>query len=169
MTIVSITCDVSQPDGTEFLTARLEFALSGPDYDTASGEAIPAVTTYVDLDAAGQGEAALWPVDLGTRNTFYAVVLRASVMRDGRTSEFVSTLGRIQPQSSGGQDLADLLAQSSGGIVVGSTIYETLADAVAAASAARAPRLTGRGTGRTRIASTPPWQRHPIWRWSVLG
>jgi len=145
MTTVSIACDVSQPDGTEFLTARLEFALSGPDYDTAAGEAIPAVTTYVDLDASGVGTADLWPVDLGTRNTFYAVVLRGSVTRDGRTSEVVSTLGRIQPQSSGGQALADLLAQSSGGIVVGSTIYETLADAVAAAelaaqqSAASAP------------------------------
>ena len=138
MTTVTIACDVSQPDGTEFATARLEFALSGPDYDTAAGEAIPAVTTYVDLDASGVGTADLWPVDLGTRNTFYAVVLRGSVARDGRTSEFVSTLGRIQPQSSGGQDLADLLAQSSGGIVVGSTIYETLADAVAAAVAAGA-------------------------------
>ena len=138
MTTVSIACDVSQPDGTEFLTARLEFALSGPDYDTAAGEAIPAVTTYVDLDASGVGTADLWPVDLGTRNTFYAVVLRGSVLRDGRTSEFVSTLGRVQPQAAGGQTLADLLAQSSGGIVVGSVIYDTLADAVAAAVAAGA-------------------------------
>ena len=167
MTIVSITCDVSQPDGTEFLTARLEFALSGPDYDTASGEAIPAVTTYVDLDASGQGEADLWPVDLGTRNTFYSVVLRWSVLRDGRTSEVVSTLGRIQPQAAGGQTLADLLAQSSGGIVVGSVIYETLADAVAAALAA-AVEAAAAAAGADPVAAiaardkAQEWAENPV-------
>lgn len=133
ITTVSIACDVGLPNNTEFSAARLDFTLSGPDYDTVSNDSIPAATVSVTLDAAGAGTASLWPVDRGTRNTFYIVVLHGSRTVNGRVVSEALTLGRIQPQSTGGADLANLLAQSSGGIVVGSTIYATIADAVQAA------------------------------------
>ena len=44
ITTVSIACDVTLPDNTEFTASQLQFALSGPDYDTVSNDAIPAAT-----------------------------------------------------------------------------------------------------------------------------
>ena len=156
ITTVSIACDVGLPNNTEFTAARLDFTLSGPDYDTVSNDSIPAATVSVTLDAAGTGTASLWPVDRGTRNTFYSVVLHGSRTVNGRVVSEALTLGRIQPQSAGGADLANLLAQSSGGIVVGSTIYDSIADAVAAAldAAVSAEADAATATTQAGIATT---------------
>lgn len=156
ITTVSIACDVGLPNNTEFTAARLDFTLSGPDYDTVSNDSIPAATVSLALDAAGTGTASLWPVDRGTRNTFYSVVLHGSRTVNGRVVSEALTLGRIQPQSTGGADLANLLAQSSGGIVVGSTIYATIADAVAAAldAAVSAEADAATATTQAGIATT---------------
>lgn len=137
-TTVSVTCDISQVDAAEFAGARLDFKPSSADYDTAGGDTFPAHTVSVELDASGVGVADLWPVDLGTRNSHYSVTLVASI-RSAVNGAIVSAeyhLGTIRPQSGTTPNLADLLAQSSGGVTVGSTIYATLADAVAAAVAA---------------------------------
>ena len=65
ITTVSIACDVTLPDNTEFTASQLQFALSGPDYDTVSNDAIPAAPVTVALNASGVGTARLWPVDRG--------------------------------------------------------------------------------------------------------
>lgn len=133
ITTVAIGCDVGLPNNTEFTASQLEFTLSGPDYDTLSNDSIPAATVVAALDSNGVATVNLWPVDRGTRNTFYTVVLIGSRTINGQVTAQRFTLGAIRPPASGAPHaLADLLAQSSGGIVVGSTIYETLADAVAA-------------------------------------
>ena len=133
VTTVPVTCDIGLPDDAEFIAARLEITLSGPDYDAASNDSIAAKTVSVVLDGDGEAVANLWPVDRGTRNRHYAVKVLGAYFSDGlaRSAEF--DLGNIRPQSYTTPTLADLLAQSSGGVVVGSTIYATIADAVAAA------------------------------------
>ena len=134
ITTVDIVCDVGLPDNTEFPASRIDFQLSGPDYDTVSNDVIPAVTVSAILDGSGTETVGLWPVDRGIRNTFYNVILQASFVVNGRTIAETFTLGRIAPPSDeASYGLADLLAQSTGGITVGSKIYATLADAVAAA------------------------------------
>lgn len=137
VTTVNIVCDIGLSDNTEFTAARLDFTPSGPDYDTVSNDSIPAVTVSVDLDASGTGTAALWPVTRGTQNTTYAVSVIGTRVENGQTVARAYSLGRIAPPEAGApHNLADLLAQSAGGIEAGSTIYATLADAVAAAVAA---------------------------------
>ena len=154
ITTVSIACDVGLPDNTEFTASRLDFTLSGPDYDTVSNDAIPAATVSVALDASGIGTALLWPVDRGVRNTKYSVTLVGSRTVDGRVQAQTYSLGTISPPSAvSPHDLADLLAQSSGGIVVGSTIYETLADAVAAAIDAEAAAVAAAETAAENAAA----------------
>ena len=154
ITTVSIACDVGLPDNTEFTASRLDFTLSGPDYDTVSNDAIPAATVSVALDASGIGTALLWPVDRGVRNTKYSVTLVGSRTVDGRVQAQTYSLGTISPPSAvSPHDLADLLAQSSGGIVVGSTIYETLADAVAAAIEAEAAAVAAAETAAENAAA----------------
>ena len=139
ITTVDIVCDVGLPDNTEFPASRIDFRLSGPDYDTVSNDVIPAVTVSAILDGSGTETVGLWPVDRGIRNTFYSVILQASLVVNGRTIAETFTLGRIAPPSDeASYGLADLLAQSTGGITVGSQIYATLADAVAAALEAAA-------------------------------
>jgi hypothetical protein len=135
VTTVPITCDIGLADDSEFITARLDFILSGPDYDAASNDAIPAHVVSVDLDANGEGVANLWPVDLGVKNTKYSVTVVGSFTSNGTTKATSFSLGNIRPQSGTTPTLADLLAQESGGVIVGSTIYATIADAVAAAVA----------------------------------
>lgn len=50
VTTVGVICDVSMPDDSEFSASRLDFTLSGPDYDAASNDAIPAATVSLTLD-----------------------------------------------------------------------------------------------------------------------
>lgn len=139
ITTVAINCDVSLANNTEFTASQLEFTLSDADYDTISNDSVPAATVVLALDASGVATANLWPVERGTRNTFYRVVLIGTRTINGRATSERFALGNIAPPSTGAPfALADLLGQSTGGIVVGSTIYETLADAVAAAVAAGA-------------------------------
>lgn len=139
VTTVNIACDIGLADDSEYTAGTLEFTLSGPDYDTASNDAIVPDTVRVTLDADGLGTAALWPVDRGTRNTHYRVDVVGSRVVNGVTTAVRFALGAIQPPAAGApHSLADLLAQSSGGILVGSTVYATIADAVAAALAAAA-------------------------------
>lgn len=155
ITTVTINCDVGMADASEFTASQIEFTLSEPDYDAASNDSIPAATTVVTLDASGVGAASLWPVTRGTRNSHYSVVLVGSRTINGRVTSERFTLGRIQPPATGGPfALADLLAQSSGGIVVGSMIYDSLADAVAAARAAadRAEANSANGYGFLTVA-----------------
>ena len=155
ITTVSIPCDVGLPNNTEFTASQLQFKLSGPDYDTVSNDSIPAATVAVPLSSVGVGTATLWPVSRGTRNTHYEVTLTGSFFSDGKTRAETFVLGNIRPSISGG-NLADLLAQSSGGIIVGSVIYATLAEAVAAAVAAAASATTQAGiaTAQAGIATT---------------
>lgn len=142
-TTVAINCDVSLADGSEFTAARLDFTLSGPDFDAATNDVIPPHTVEVALDADGVGVANLWPVDLGVNNTRYKVEAVGSFVQNGLTKSLTFTLGNITPPSTGAPfDLADLLALESGGIVVGSVTYATIADAVAAAVAAAATAET---------------------------
>jgi hypothetical protein len=139
VTTVPITCDIGLADDSEFITARLDFILSGPDYDTASNDAIPAHVVSVDLDANGEGVANLWPVNLGANNTKYTVTVVGSFASNGTIKSTSFGLGHIRPQSGTTPNLADLLAQESGGVVVvGSTVYTTIADAMTAAIASAA-------------------------------
>lgn len=139
ITTVAINCDIGLANNSEFTASQLEFTLSEADYDTLSNDSIPAATVVLALNASGVGTANLWPVTRGTRNSFYTVVLVGSRTINGQLRSDRFTLGRIAPPATGAPfALADLLAQSSGGIVVGSTVYATLADAVAAALAAAA-------------------------------
>jgi len=155
ITTVAIACDIGLADNTEFVASRLDFALSGPDYDTASNDAIPAHTVSVTLDGSGVGTANLWPVDLGTRNTHYAVTVIGSYTSGGASKTARFDLGRIAPPSTGGPfDLADLLSQSSGSIAVGSTVYATIADAVAATLAAQVIAEAAAAAGADPIAAT---------------
>lgn len=133
ITTVAIACDVGLPDNSEFTASRLDFTLSGPDYDTLSNDSIPAVTVSVSLNASGVGTANLWPVDRGTRNTHYVVSLYGAVTVNGTSVAKSYDLGIITPPEAGTPDLANLLAQSNGGVYAGSTIYESIAAAVAAA------------------------------------
>lgn len=154
ITTVSVLCDVGLPDNSEFTASRLDFTLSGPDYDTVSNDSIPAATVSALLSSVGTGTALLWPVDRGTRNTFYNVTLIGSRTVDGRVSAQSFPLGRIAPPADGSpHDLADLLAQSSGSIAAGSEIYATLADAVAAAVAAAAIAEEAAAAGADPIAA----------------
>lgn len=136
VTTVPVSCDIGLVNAAEFTSASLVFTPSGPDYDTASNDTLPAHPISVELDAAGIGTANLWPVDLGTRNSHYAVTLVGSFVSNGANTSQAYTLGIIRPQSGTTPKLADLLAQSSGSVTVGSRIYATIADAVAAALAA---------------------------------
>lgn len=155
ITTVAINCDIGLANGTEFTAAQIEFTLSEADYDTVSNDSIPAATTVVDLDASGVGTANLWPVTRGTRNTQYSVVLIGSRTINGRMTSERFTLGAIQPPATGAPfKLADLLAQSSGGIVVGSTIYATLADAVAAAVAVEGAAEAAQAAAEAAQAAT---------------
>ena len=134
ITTVAINCDIGLANATEFTASQLEFTLSDADYDTISNDSVPAATVVLALDASGVATANLWPVDRGTRNTFYRVVLIGTRTINGRATSERFALGNIAPPSTGAPfALADLLGQSTGGIVVGSTIYETIADAVQAA------------------------------------
>ena len=157
ITTVAINCDIGLANATEFTASQLEFTLSQPDYDTVSSDSIPAATVIVSLDASGVATANLWPVDRGVRNSFYAVVLVGSRTINGRLTSERFILGNIAPPALGAPfTLANLLSQSSGGIAVGSTIYATLADAVAAAVAAASTATTQAGTATTQagIATT---------------
>jgi hypothetical protein len=139
ITTVAINCDIGLADNSEFTAASLTFTLSEPDYDTVSNDVIVPDDVSVTLTGTGTGTANLWPVTRGTRNSFYAVTVTGSRLIDGRTVTSTKVVGIIRPPATGAPfTLADLLAQSSGGIVAGSTIYATLADAVAAALAAAA-------------------------------
>ena len=138
VTTVPVSCDIGLVNAAEFTSASLVFTPSGPDYDTASNDTFPAHPVSVELDAAGLGTANLWPVDLGAQNSHYAVTLVGTFVSNGAATSRAYSLGSIRPQSGTTPNLADLLAQSSGGITAGSTIYATLADAVAAAVAAAA-------------------------------
>ena len=136
-TTVSITCDVSLPTALEFTSATFKVQLSEPDYDTTDNEVIATTEITAAANASGVATVSLWPVTRGTRNSFYRVSLSAAVVIGGVPKWQDYTLGTIRPPATGApHELADLLAQSSGGIIVGSTIYATLADAVAAAVAA---------------------------------
>jgi hypothetical protein len=139
ITTVAINCDIGLADNSEFTAASLTFTLSEPDYDTVSNDVIVPDDVSVTLTGTGTGTANLWPVTRGTRNSFYAVTVTGARLIDGQTVTSTKVVGNIRPPATGAPfTLADLLAQSSGGIVAGSTIYATLADAVAAALAAQA-------------------------------
>lgn len=154
ITTVAINCDIGLANATEFTASQLEFTLSQPDYDTVSNDSIPSATVIVSLDASGVATANLWPVDRGVRNSFYAVVLVGSRTINGRLTSERFSLGNIAPPSAGSPfALADLLGQSTGGIAVGSTIYATLADAVAAAVAAASTATTQAGIAATQAGT----------------
>lgn len=158
VTTVAIVCDITLADNTEFPSAQIRFTPSQAMIDAAGNDVIPPHPVIVDLNASGVGTANLWPVSAGAVNTHYVVELLALAAGDCGPTRHVFNLGIITPPATGGPfALADLLAQTAGGITVGSVTYATLSDAVAAAVAASSTATTQAGIATGAAADAKLW------------
>lgn len=116
---VSITGNVTLPDGSDPNGAVLFFSLTDSDYDTESNYTVPRSTVSTALGPDGALSVNLWPNDRGSVGTKYLVevILVNSYGKGMRVK-----LGTISPTSTGNNEISLLLAAGESefnGVVIG--------------------------------------------------
>ena len=145
---ILVTGDVLPPNNMPTGGSVL-FELSEPVVDPGAGVVVP-LSVSTPILASGSISVNLWPNGAGFTATRYAVYVLMQPIVPGEPLTRI-LLGQASfPTTPATQDLGEVIAQSSGPITIGGTVYATIADAVAAAVAAADTATTGAATAVTQ-------------------